>query len=877
MRTDEFFDALGEIDEKLIINAKNTAEKPVKMSIERVSWKPFATAAACLVVVAAAVVFFANIGKISEFVKDRRGTSEATSGETGKIFSEYPESAKYQYTGDFSELELHEYAQVDREAYWSFDLLVQNSDLIVVGTFVDDARQSTPLVMETDNEYGLDYIADRGASYNKLKIEAVYKGDIGVGSEIVIRDGYFVNDGKLMYNDSSTLTPMIKGEKWVYFLRKQSPEYRDYYQPLFAEGRYPVPGNENTFVLTGSNHGVYDERYFHENCYSDVKIMLGYVQGVEEIKSDEFIMPEFPGDTFIINRNLYVSSGTDKAAESANMLFYSLGGVDLGGIQKTYLADLNGDGKREIVCECWNGLSGLSASYISAYDYANSERYVIQGEFLASYELKIKESVLYVVDYSSGSHTEAVSEKRLTLDMMNNKGKTNVDTLLYKNKSYDIVSSAVVENGVTMSVGLTRYEYQTGSDVEVLAVVENKTDKVIGLLTGCQGEDSHSEVQVLLERDGIFLHDADTYGKGFDSALGSYIIQPGETYYQVMRFDTNAEKYELEKALMPLCVPIGEYKGTATITILEDPSNKVGKSTDYTLEFEVSITQGQIFSGDSAKKFTMSEFPDTYFICNERYLYSEDSEGYNSINLYNMGGMDNVYLIDLNGDGKREICWSVNYGHSITDWRIMAYDFANKKLYELSDRGNYDYRVEIGGEEGDRFLIAVKSVDQWTDPISSDRLTLGIMTEVEEPTSRIVAKKDGVAALARSSLDIMQKLDFVMPEYPGREYYSTQHEVGVRYEDGTKATLFSVDGWIEELFLADINNDATREIVVICNGGSVDEEYSILVYNCVSKKLFNMTRNPYFSLMENDDGKLAINDNTGEQPLTFDILTLVKN
>ena len=135
MRTDEFFEALGELDDSLIINARNTPDNPVKIKVERRSWKPFAAAAACVVALVAVAAL--NFGKIADFVKN------------AKTNDGYPEDAVYQYTGDFTELELvKNTTHYDYSEYYAFDSIAELSELIISGTFVDNARQTEPVVGE---------------------------------------------------------------------------------------------------------------------------------------------------------------------------------------------------------------------------------------------------------------------------------------------------------------------------------------------------------------------------------------------------------------------------------------------------------------------------------------------------------------------------------------------------------------------------------------------------------------------------------------------------------------------------------------------------------------------------------------------------------
>lgn len=61
-----------------------------------------------------------------------------------------------------------------------------------------------------------------------------------------------------------------------------------------------------------------------------------------------------------------------------------------------------------------------------------------------------------------------------------------------------------------------------------------------------------------------------------------------------------------------------------------------------------------------------------------------------------------IYLCDLTGDGKPELCSSISLGSGIVDERIIVYDYAHGASYELSDRGNFDY---ILNQQGDHLIV----------------------------------------------------------------------------------------------------------------------------------------------------------------------------
>lgn len=58
-----------------------------------------------------------------------------------------------------------------------------------------------------------------------------------------------------------------------------------------------------------------------------------------------------------------------------------------------------------------------------------------------------------------------------------------------------------------------------------------------------------------------------------------------------------------------------------------------------------------------------------------------------------------VYLCDLTGDGKRELCATVSIGSGIIDDHIVVYDYANGASYTLQGRMVYDYHLRLQGQQ----------------------------------------------------------------------------------------------------------------------------------------------------------------------------------
>lgn len=465
MKREEFFEALSDIDENMVACAKSEEEAvvPVMVTPKKSLVKPICAGAACAVLTAGlitAVVINANrqpdsiLNPNVTLGGDREPDYKTSITVLNK--SRYPADMIYPYTGDYSNLEIKylcdEYPYAcNGSNYKSYDELAADSSLIVVGTFIDDTSQVT------DDHDAPDFVKVMAASsynkyvsFNTLKVEKVLKSDgqAWEGDEIVIAQPFVNADGG-MYS-LSQLTPMIKGDKWVYFLNQYSDSYPEetygkgaYYSVNDYEGRYPVPGSENSpFKYRENTNGVVAPAVFNESVYSELEEKIANAKSekrppyeveskkvtsfAEELDLErwpvgitvEFEMGEFADEVFgIADGGLYVRKSGD---EGKTDIFGGPGCyVNLG---STYLCDLNGDGKREICTEISFG-SGIVNNFIWALDYADDKPYALNARGEWDYFLRKKDGELeYLSSPFDMSITmypdENASGAPLTLDVM---------------------------------------------------------------------------------------------------------------------------------------------------------------------------------------------------------------------------------------------------------------------------------------------------------------------------------------------------------------------------------------------------------------------------------------------------------------------------
>lgn len=194
MNKDNFFDILGDIDERYISEAYTT-----NIKMKKIIWIKRGAIAACLCLVIAGTILW--------------------------MLQKQHVPEKY----DVVQIEC------DRVVYDNVDTLISNSDLIVSGYFIDDA--SNRVIKEYSDAFKKEIIVDAEAK-GVFHIDKIYKGNIDLEDiDIYCRYGYD-NDSKQLVT-FSCMTPMESGDKWLYFLNYVD-EVKGYYTSGDYTGRYSL-------------------------------------------------------------------------------------------------------------------------------------------------------------------------------------------------------------------------------------------------------------------------------------------------------------------------------------------------------------------------------------------------------------------------------------------------------------------------------------------------------------------------------------------------------------------------------------------------------------------------------------------------------------
>lgn len=117
---------------------------------------------------------------------------------------------------------------------------------------------------------------------------------------------------------------------------------------------------------------------------------------------------------------------------------------------------------------------------------------------------------------------------------------------------------------------------------------------------------------------------------------------------------------------------------------------------------------------DEIRDLKLPEYPDVTF------TWTPDKVTANEVELFWGMPVWNVYLTDLTNDGKPELCATITIGSGIAYTRVIVYDYALGKTYELANRMNYDYYLTL--QDGNVMIHQIKY--RGAEEISSAELRL---------------------------------------------------------------------------------------------------------------------------------------------------------
>lgn len=173
-----------------------------------------------------------------------------------------------QISEDFSEFEFTDWGEYNRLIYTNLEHLEKDSEIIVVGTFIAETEQEE--IYQHNAHFGKDVLSTVISS-NSIEVSKVIKGDVAVGDVVPITQDYGIVENQFLA--ISRLTPMLKGDSWIFFLSEnKNLAVGKYSCTGDNDGRYPLKNFSYRRIALTDNEdlGVYDKEDFREDIYSEI-------------------------------------------------------------------------------------------------------------------------------------------------------------------------------------------------------------------------------------------------------------------------------------------------------------------------------------------------------------------------------------------------------------------------------------------------------------------------------------------------------------------------------------------------------------------------------------------------------------------------------
>ena len=238
-------------------------------------------------------------------------------------------------------------------------------------------------------------------------------------------------------------------------------------------------------------------------------------------------------------------------------------------------------------------------------------------------------------------------------------------------------------------------------------------------------------------------------------------------------------------------------------------------------------------------EFTMPEYEGVDFECTH-YQITANGEVIAS-------GMPilQVYLADLNGDGRREIVCYTGCSGNMSNV-INVCDYSEKQLYILFSRGIESW-LDLFENNGE--LWVRESEYRTKNVLSEKKLEISDMKKIDGSFENAKAEKifDNDNFKSNVSED---DISFTVPEFADVSFEWTRQKVTANGETIAEGM------YIYQVYLADLNGDGLREIVTSSSWSSAFAPESIGIYDYANRRFYVMHTSDYFNTLS-----LYINNN----------------
>ena len=304
--------------------------------------------------------------------------------------------------------------------------------------------------------------------------------------------------------------------------------------------------------------------------------------------------------------------------------------------------------------------------------------------------------------------------------------------------------------------------------------------------------------------------------------------------------------------------------------------------------------------GKVGQTFTMPEYPGvTFRLCGNTESPSQidyiiATKGDETIPVMDGMPVMNLFLCDLNGDGKRELCCEVNSGSGYMRCFVAVCNYANQSTYMLGQEGRFDYVLRMEGAKLTADCYTRRggphpTLVEGLKPLSSGRISLVGQQllyipklNISDSTVPVTTPQPDTQPSTGNTIPVVSAgpaeavfgvsgpgqvgQTFTVPEFPGvtfrlegKEEFPRQIERVTATQNGKTLTL--LNGWpsINNLILCDLNGDGYRELCVSVTYGSGITDNHVEVYDYAAKLSIGLwERMEYRYWLTIEDGALMV-------------------
>ncbi|MGN0683630.1 MAG: hypothetical protein ACI4JY_08150, partial [Oscillospiraceae bacterium] len=389
-------------------------------------------------------------------------------------------------------------------------------------------------------------------------------------------------------------------------------------------------------------------------------------------------------------------------------------------VNDIYLADLNGDGYR-VICSTAS-YSGLPGSYVCAYDFVSGSLYEL-SDSRGSYYITIDNDKLYYQfcanDPPTGipniceeltlaamekASTSSNTEANLAPEKIYPRNANDIDNILEINDDFSFTMPEFPNEEFSLKKGIL-YRGDT-----ILFSGQPVHDIYLADLNGDGCREICSNISIGLS--GV----VDMHIAAFDLVNNSLYRLSGDSgsEYHITLEDG---KIGYERSVYSIYGATVDQKGALDLSVM---SKMIWVATKY--ETQEKTVPFKLYERGSSEydnfSISLPEYPDCNFELRDNAFYI------NSKNVFSGAPINTIYLADLNGDGRREICAEAQMVWEPSVSGIIAVDCKSGEVYNLSKTG-YNYTITIN--DGELCYEYRRSGNESSAPDSEGKLTLDIM------------------------------------------------------------------------------------------------------------------------------------------------------